>query len=104
MGTSYIRFMQSAEDPVWGTQALDWIRTDLIRVYRNRLKKAVFEWVGNPNLPFKLDEVRKHYPICVYAAEGNERALVEYRRVLPFPDRTTADARCISGDGNVQTG
>jgi len=104
MGTSYIRFMQSAEDPVWGTQALDWIRTDLVRVYRNRLKKAVFEWVGNPNLPFNLDEVRKHYPICVYAAEGDERVVVEYRRAIPFPDRTNANVPCISDDGNVQTG
>jgi hypothetical protein len=92
MGTSYIRFVQSAEDPVWGTQALDWIRTGLVRVYRNRLKKAVFEWVGNPKQPFDLEAVRKNYPICIYASEGYEPAVVEYRGAMPLPDRKNPSA------------
>ena len=44
---SFIRLIQSHNDRVWGLQALPWIKTPLIRVYRNR-RKAVFEWVGNP--------------------------------------------------------
>jgi hypothetical protein len=102
MGTSYIRFMQAVEDPVWGTQALDWIRTDLVRVYRNRLRKAVFEWVGNPELPFVLEEVRKHYPICVYATEGEELASVAYRKAIPFPDRIGRDTTSIMRTGDAK--
>lgn len=67
MDTLYIRFVQAAEDPVWGTQALSWAQTDLVRVTRNRLKKAVFEWVGNPTSRFDLEQIRRSYPIVMYA-------------------------------------
>lgn len=69
MQTTYIRFCQQYNDPVWGPQALPWISTALVRVTRNRLRKAHFEWAGNPAMPFDLDEVRKVYPLAMYNAE-----------------------------------
>lgn len=47
MATSYIRMVQVYDDPVWGRQVMPWISSPLIRVYRNRLRKATFEYVGN---------------------------------------------------------
>lgn len=67
MQTVYIRFCQQAEDPIWGMQALPWIATSLVRVTRNRLHNAHFEWVGNTAMPFDLDEVRKVYPLVMFS-------------------------------------
>ncbi len=66
MQTTYIRFCQQYNDPVWGPQALPWIATSLVRVTRNRLRKAHFEWVGNAAMPFDLEIVRKSYPLAMY--------------------------------------
>lgn len=66
MKTHYIRFCQAYTDPVWGLEVLYWIQTDLIRVTRNRIQKAVFEWVGC-NQQLTQEEMayyRKHYPIA----------------------------------------
>ena len=82
MSTTYVIFCQSHDDPVLGLQICDWIHTNLVRVYRNRLGTAVFEWVGS-NIPFDLDEVRRHYPICKFADIDTDR----YRATIPFPDR-----------------
>jgi hypothetical protein len=87
VSTSYVIFCQSYNDPVWGEQVIDWIHTDLVRVYRNRLRKAVFEWVSNPRLRFDLEAIRKTYPICKYADAGDEPISHGYRRA-PLPDRS----------------
>ena len=65
MHTAYIIFCQKAKDPVWGDQALTWIKTPLVRVTRNRLHKAHFEWVGNTAIPFDLEDVRRVYPLVL---------------------------------------
>lgn len=67
MKTSYIRFYQAYEDPVWGMQTGEnFPRTPLIRVTRNRLRKAVFEWVGGtPVTEEQLTYYRKHYPVVM---------------------------------------
>ncbi|HEX7892565.1 MAG TPA: hypothetical protein VF447_00145 [Terriglobales bacterium] len=88
MSTSYVIFCQSYDDPVWGEQVIDWIHTGLVRVYRNRLRKAVFEWVGS-SMPFDLEQVRKAYPICKYADLGDEPISYGHRRA-PLPDRKRA--------------
>jgi hypothetical protein len=87
VSTAYVVFCQSYNDPVWGEQVIDWIHTGLVRVYRNRLRNAVFEWVGCPGLKFDLAEVRRVYPICKFADIGDEPIKVRYRRKIPFPDR-----------------
>jgi len=88
MSTSYVIFCQSYNDPVWGEQVIDWIHTGLVRVYRNRLRKAVFEWVGS-SMPFDLEQVRKTYPICKYA-DANEGPISHGYRRAPLPDRKQA--------------
>lgn len=65
MITAYIRFCQQYLDPVWGVEFSGWIYTPVVRVTRNRLRKATFEWVGNARRRFDLAEVRKCYPIAV---------------------------------------
>ncbi|WP_157661649.1 hypothetical protein [Burkholderia ubonensis] len=87
MSTIYVIFCQSYNDPVWGEQVVDWIHTGLVRVYRNRLRRAVFEYVGCPNAKFDLDAVRRHYPICKFADIGQDRPSVTYREKIPFTDR-----------------
>lgn len=87
MGTSYVIFCQTYDDPVWGEQVIDWMHTGLVRVYRNRLRKAVFEWVGCPALKFDLDDVRRNYPICKFADILEDPPRVAYRTRIPFPDR-----------------
>jgi hypothetical protein len=87
VSTSYVVFCQAYNDPVWGEQVIGWIHTGLVRVYRNRLRKAVFEYVGNPRVKFDLEEVRRHYPICMLADTGHERPSVAHRTKIPFPDR-----------------
>jgi hypothetical protein len=67
MRTSYIRFVQMYADPVWGDQALDWMRTDMIRVTRNNLGNAVFEWVGNPKAKIDIDDIRRDYQVAMYS-------------------------------------
>jgi hypothetical protein len=67
MNTTYIRFIQMHNDPVWGKQALPWMTTPLIRVTRNNKGRAVFEWVGKPNAPIDIDKIRRIYPLVVYA-------------------------------------
>jgi len=66
MKTQYIKFCQQHNDSVLGSQAITWITTSLVRVTRNRLQKAHFEWVGNASMQFDLDEVRKLYPLALY--------------------------------------
>lgn len=86
MNTLYIRFVQAAEDPVWGTQALPWAQSGLVRVTRNRLKKAVFEWVGCPSVPFDLARVKRGYPIVVYADLPNSGSdLLSLHKKAPLP-------------------
>ncbi len=68
MQTQYIRFCKQYDDPVWGMQAVTWVHTPMVRVTRNRLRKACFEWVANPRMKFDLESVRRGYPIAVYAA------------------------------------
>lgn len=68
MQTTYIRFCQQYQEPVWGLHALPWIRTALVRVTHNRLRRAQFEWVGDATLRFDLDAVRKSYPLAMYDA------------------------------------
>jgi hypothetical protein len=89
MSTSYVIFCQAYTDPVWGEQVIDWIHTGLVRVYRNQLRKAVFEWVGCPHLPFDLAAVRRTYPICKFA-DANEELISYGHRKAPFPDRKQA--------------
>lgn len=86
MSTSYVVFCQAYDDPVWGQQVIDWVHTGLVRVYRNRMRKAVFEWVGNPGFAFDLEQIRRSYPICKYAIT-QDPPLVSYRKRIPFPDR-----------------
>lgn len=69
MNTSYIRFCQQRTDPVWGSEALTWIRTPLVRVTRNRLRQAQFEWVGNPALKLDVEAIRKAYPLVLHVTE-----------------------------------
>lgn len=69
MKTHYIHFCQQYIDPVWGAQPLPWMKTQLVRVTRNRLRKAHFEWVGNPGFPFDLAKVRKQYPLALHNAK-----------------------------------
>lgn len=69
MQTAYIRFCQQYQDPVWGPHALPWIRTALVRVTRNRLRRAQFEWVGDAAKRFDLEEVRRAYPLVMYNEE-----------------------------------
>ncbi|CDY79408.1 hypothetical protein BGLT_02189 [Caballeronia glathei] len=90
MSTSYVVFCQAYEEPVWGEQVIDWIHTGIVRVYRNRLRKAVFEWVGCPHVEFNLAEVRRTYPICKFADVGQDRPSVAHRAKIPFPDRRHA--------------
>lgn len=66
MAFSYIHLIQQYRDPVWGLQALPWIKTPLIRAYRNNLKKATFEWVANGK-PCDIESLKRSYPIVVYA-------------------------------------
>jgi hypothetical protein len=66
MKTSYIKFCQQTDDPVWGDQALTWIKTPLVRVTRNSLHKAHFEWVGNTTEHFDVNEVRRVFPLALY--------------------------------------
>lgn len=87
MSTTYVVFCQSYDDPVWGSQIADWIHTDLVRVYRNRLKKALFEYVGFPGRKFDLECVRRAYPICKFADIPDDSIHVQYRNRIPFPDR-----------------
>lgn len=89
MSTSYVVFCQSYNDPVWGEQVIDWIHTGLVRVYRNRLRNAVFEWVGCPGHPFDLATVRRAYPICKFADVSEASISYAYRRA-PLPDRRQA--------------
>ena len=65
MKTHYIHFCQQYTDPVWGAQPLPWMKSPLVRVTRNRLRKAHFEWVGNPGHAFNLEEVRSQYPLAM---------------------------------------
>ena len=65
MQTHYMHFCQQYIDPVWGAQPMPWMKSQLVRVTRNRLLKAHFEWVGNPDFPFDLAEVRKQYPLAM---------------------------------------
>lgn len=65
MATSYIRCFATYNDPVWGPQALPEIRTPLIRVYRNRLRKAVFEWAGNRKSAVDIAYLRKSFPVVM---------------------------------------
>ena len=89
MSTTYVIFCQSYDDPVWGDQIIDWIHTGLVRVYRNSLRKATFEWVGNPGLKFDLERVRRAYPICKFADENVEPLSYGHRQA-PLPDRKRA--------------
>lgn len=66
MKTSFIKFCQQYNDPVWGLHAVTWFATPLIRVTRNRLGKAVFEWVGNAQSEVNLEVIKKHYPLAIY--------------------------------------
>ena len=64
MRTCYIKFYQVHKDQVWGDEPTS-VCTSLVRVTRNRLRKAVFEWVGSSQ-PFTAETLayyRKHYPI-----------------------------------------
>jgi hypothetical protein len=91
MNTYYVRFVQQGIDPVWGLQALPWVQTGLVRVTRNSLRKAVFEWVGCPCLPFDLEQVRKSYPIAMYADLPNSGSdLHDFRKVSPLPKWVSA--------------
>lgn len=56
MQTYYIRFVGLYYDPVWGPEATPWLRTPLIRVTRNNLRRAVFEWVGNARAPMDMHD------------------------------------------------
>lgn len=66
MQTTYIRFFQQYNDPVWGPQVVTWVHTPMVRVTRNSLRRAHFEWVANPGLKFDLESVRRSYPVAVY--------------------------------------
>jgi hypothetical protein len=87
VSTTYVIFCQSYDDPVWGEQIIDWINTGLVRVYRNGLRKAVFEYVGCPGLKFDLERVRRTYPICRFADIPEDPIMVQHRKHIPFPDR-----------------
>ena len=64
MKTSYIRFLGVYRDPVWGDEVTPWVRTELIRVTRNRIGNAVFEWVGRSQ-PACIKSIKQRYPIMV---------------------------------------
>lgn len=86
MSTSYVIFCDVYDDPVWGPQLIEYQNSGLVRVFRNRLRKAVFEYVGCPRVKFDLDAVRKRYPVCKYADVNEESISRRYRRA-PLPDR-----------------
>lgn len=86
MQTCYVRFVQKHDDEVWGTQALPWIHTGLVRVTRNRLRKAVFEWVGRESVPFDLERIQRSYPIAIYADLQDSGSYIHaYRKRSPIP-------------------
>ncbi|CAB3729723.1 hypothetical protein LMG22037_05471 [Paraburkholderia phenoliruptrix] len=89
MSTSYILFCDVYDDPVWGPQFIEYPNSGLVRVFRNRLRKAVFEYVGNPGFRFDLEAVRKRYPVCKYA-DANEGPIAHGYRRAPLPDRKQA--------------
>jgi hypothetical protein len=89
MSTSYVVFCDVYNDPVWGPQFIEHPNSGLVRVFRNRLRKAVFEYVGCPAIKFDLDAVRKRYPVCKLADEGHEPIAYGFRRA-PLPDRKQA--------------
>lgn len=66
MQTQYIKFYQQVNDPVFGLLGVDWISTSLVRVTRNRIGNAHFEWVGNVKAEFDLDDVHKSYQVAKY--------------------------------------
>lgn len=66
MAYSFIRFVREYDDPVWGRQALPWIKSPLIRVYRNRLRKAAFEYVGHPKAAVDVAQWKRINPIVMY--------------------------------------
>lgn len=87
--TSYVVFCDVYNDPVWGPQFIEYPNSGLVRVFRNRLRKAVFEYVGCPQFKFDLEAVRKRYPVCKYADENEEPVSYGFRRA-PLPDRKLA--------------
>jgi hypothetical protein len=89
MGTSYIIFCDVYHDPVWGPQFCEEPNSGLVRVFRNRLRKAVFEYVGYPGLKFDLAEVQKHFPVCRYAHVDEQSIAIKFRVRAPLPDRKT---------------
>jgi hypothetical protein len=80
MAYSFIRLVQSYNDPVWGLQALPWIKTPLIRVYRNSLRKSVFEWVGNPKAKCDIEHWRRGYPIVIYDEKVQQDSPASFRK------------------------
>ena len=66
MKTCYIKFQQVHNDTVWGMEGTS-VMSHLVRCTRNRLRKAVFEWVatGREIEPKQLAWYRKHYPLTV---------------------------------------
>jgi hypothetical protein len=87
MSTSYILFCDVYDDPVWGPQFIEYPNSGLVRVFRNRLRKAVFEYVGNPGFRFDLEAVRKRFPVCKYA-DANAGPIAHGYRWAPLPDRS----------------
>lgn len=64
MKTYYIKFEQVHHDAVWGMEGSG-VRSSLVRVSRNRLRKAVFEWVGAGRQiePAELAFYKRRYPL-----------------------------------------
>jgi hypothetical protein len=89
VSTSYVVFCDVYNDPVWGPQFIEYPNSGLVRVFRNRLRRAVFEYVGCPAIKFDLEEVRRRYPVCKFADANEEPVSYGYRRA-PLPDRKLA--------------
>lgn len=86
MNTSYIRLVQCFDDPVWGRQAMPWIKSPLIRVHRNRLRKSIVEWVGSGK-PCNLDQYRNASTVVMREDNSLEARLPNwiYMRTMPLP-------------------
>jgi hypothetical protein len=86
VSTTYIIFCDVYNDPVWGAQFVEQPNSGLVRVFRNRLRKAVFEYVGCPKIKFDLAATQRRFPVCRFADQNNA-PLSHSARAAPLPDR-----------------
>lgn len=67
MHTTIIVRSTAHDDPVWGLTMTDWVASSPIRVTRNRLQKAHFEWVGGGEIgPDEWSRLCARFPLVKY--------------------------------------